>query len=266
MVRGVAVYHRVFTPDVLEGCIGNYYLALLHRYSTQHSAELAVRTQEDVRHELGMNKFIFAVIGLLMSTIAGVGLVSAAQHPKEVADAGANAQEAVHTVVSQVRGVAEAITGSGGDTVAAENTTVNNEAEGKSDIVAQGEADEDANESEDDGDNDDTSRSVGTQSVQPASATASAPAKTPAQTPTQPATVGTYTMAQVAAHNNTASCYTAIGGSVYDLTGFINQHPGGAGAILSLCGKDGTAAFSAQHGGNPRPANELASLKIGTLK
>jgi hypothetical protein len=36
-------------------------------------------------------------------------------------------------------------------------------------------------------------------------------------------------------------------------------------AILSLCGKDGTVAFNAQHGGQGRPETELASFKIGTL-
>lgn len=73
------------------------------------------------------------------------------------------------------------------------------------------------------------------------------------------------TMATVMQHNSASSCYTAINGSVYDVTSWINQHPGGAQAILSLCGTDGSAAFNAQHGGQARPANELASFKIGAL-
>lgn len=77
-------------------------------------------------------------------------------------------------------------------------------------------------------------------------------------------TAGTYTMTQIALHNSAASCYTAINGSVYDLTPFIGQHPGGS-VILSLCGIDGTAGFQAQHGGQRRPESELASLKIGIL-
>jgi cytochrome b involved in lipid metabolism len=76
---------------------------------------------------------------------------------------------------------------------------------------------------------------------------------------------GTYTMAQVAQHASATSCFTAISGSVYNLTSFINQHPGGAQAILSLCGRDGTAAFMAQHGGQGSPERELAALKIGVL-
>ena len=76
---------------------------------------------------------------------------------------------------------------------------------------------------------------------------------------------GTYTMAQVAAHNSQSSCWTAINGSVYDLTQFVGQHPGGSGAIVSICGTDGTDAFNGKHGGQARPAQELAGLKIGTL-
>lgn len=75
----------------------------------------------------------------------------------------------------------------------------------------------------------------------------------------------TFTMAQVRQHNSAASCYAVVGGSVYDLTTWINQHPGGPDKILALCGTDGTAAFEAQHSGQRRPENELASRKIGTL-
>jgi cytochrome b involved in lipid metabolism len=74
-----------------------------------------------------------------------------------------------------------------------------------------------------------------------------------------------YTMADVAQHNSQSSCWTVVNGSVYDLTAFIGQHPGGPGAIVSLCGIDGTDAFTGKHGGQPRPEQELASLKIGTL-
>lgn len=78
---------------------------------------------------------------------------------------------------------------------------------------------------------------------------------------------GTYTSAQVAAHNTSSSCWTIINGNVYDLTQWIFQHPGGEGAILSICGQDGTQAFDAQHG-RPRdtqPQQILASFKIGAL-
>lgn len=73
------------------------------------------------------------------------------------------------------------------------------------------------------------------------------------------------TMAVVAQHNTTASCYTAIRGSVYDLTSWIAKHPGGKNAILSICGKDGTAVFVDQHGGSTPQESQLATFKIGVL-
>lgn len=99
--------------------------------------------------------------------------------------------------------------------------------------------------------------------------TKTTPAKTtmiPVQTTTPPAKApGTYTLADVALHDNGTSCWSAINGDVYDLTSWINQHPGGGGTILIICGKDGSAAFNNQHGGQRRPANELAGFQIGTL-
>lgn len=75
----------------------------------------------------------------------------------------------------------------------------------------------------------------------------------------------TYTMTQVKTHNSSKSCWVAISGSVYDVTQWINNHPGGPGPILTLCGTDGTALFTGQHEGQARPAKELANFKIGTL-
>jgi cytochrome b involved in lipid metabolism len=72
-------------------------------------------------------------------------------------------------------------------------------------------------------------------------------------------------MAEVAAHKDSASCYTVIRGNVYDVTSWISQHPGGEGAILSLCGKDGTTTFVNQHGGRPQQEDALATFQIGTL-
>ncbi len=128
-------------------------------------------------------------------------------------------------------------------------------------------SDGDANEHEDededeDGDDDSRSAPAATVATQPAAAkpTNTTPAPTAA-----PSSAGTFTMAQIATHNSAASCYSAISGNVYDLTSFVSQHPGGAAAIKSLCGVDGTAAYSGQHGSSRRPANELAGLKIGVL-
>lgn len=82
---------------------------------------------------------------------------------------------------------------------------------------------------------------------------------------TSTVTSQTYTLADVAKHNNKTSCWTVVNGGVYNVTSWISQHPGGEQAIISMCGIDGSDAFNGQHGGQRRPANELASFKIGTL-
>ncbi len=84
-------------------------------------------------------------------------------------------------------------------------------------------------------------------------------------TPSATTTSQTYTLVDVAQHNSASSCWSTINGGVYDLTSWISRHPGGQQAILSLCGTDGSAAFNDQHGGERRPANELAGFQIGTL-
>ena len=89
-----------------------------------------------------------------------------------------------------------------------------------------------------------------------------APATTPAPgTSAAP----TYTLADVAQHNTAAHCWAAVDGRVYDLTDWIGQHPGGQQRIIALCGTDATVAFSTQHGGQARPASQLAPLQIGVL-
>ncbi len=80
-----------------------------------------------------------------------------------------------------------------------------------------------------------------------------------------PTTSSGFTKAEVATHNSASSCYTIISGKVYDLTKWISQHPGGERAILSICGKDGTAPFEGQHGGQSKQINILASFFIGNL-
>ncbi len=75
-----------------------------------------------------------------------------------------------------------------------------------------------------------------------------------------------YTLAQVAIHKQKTDCWTTIDGGIYDLTQWISKHPGGAEAIISLCGIDGSDAFNGQHGGQRRPASELTGFKIGILK
>lgn len=81
-----------------------------------------------------------------------------------------------------------------------------------------------------------------------------------------PNTTKPITLAQVKKNNKSTSCWTIVNRKVYNVTEWINQHPGGSARILSLCGKDGTAMFSGQHSGQSGPGNVLASYQIGVLK
>jgi hypothetical protein len=91
------------------------------------------------------------------------------------------------------------------------------------------------------------------------------PTPTPTLTPTPTPTIAGYTMAQVRANNTAKSCWTVIDGYVYNLTNWISAHPGGSGAILFLCGTDGTNAFKAQHENQTKPTVRLDSYRLGPL-
>jgi hypothetical protein len=92
------------------------------------------------------------------------------------------------------------------------------------------------------------------------------PTPKPTPTPTPTPTIAGYTMAQVKANNSAKSCWTVVDDYVYDLTKWINSHPGGPGVIVSLCGTDATTSFKAQHQNQAKPAVRLDSYKLGPLK
>jgi len=114
-------------------------------------------------------------------------------------------------------------------------------------------------------------------SVSESPSTSPTPTPTPSSTPTPTATPTTkptpsptptkdgYTMDQVKANNSSASCWSVIDGNVYDLTRWINSHPGGAGAIKGLCGIDGTQEFNRQHYGQRDPLQRLKLYLLGPL-
>ncbi len=92
-----------------------------------------------------------------------------------------------------------------------------------------------------------------------------APTVSASPTPVVTPTPTGYTMAQVKANNTAKSCWSVIDGYVYNLTNWINSHPGGSGAILFLCGTDGTNAFKAQHENQSKPAVRLDTYRLGPL-
>lgn len=50
-----------------------------------------------------------------------------------------------------------------------------------------------------------------------------------------------FTRADVEAHSSAKSCYVTVGDNVYDVTDFLDAHPGGSDLVLDWAGKDITA-------------------------
>ncbi len=98
------------------------------------------------------------------------------------------------------------------------------------------------------------------------SSTASQPKPTPTPTPTAEVTTQSgYTMDKVRQNNSASSCWSIINGNVYDLTKWINSHPGGKSAITGICGRDGTSSFNGKHRGDGGPASILSGYLLGPL-
>ncbi|CAO2821367.1 unnamed protein product [Amaranthus hypochondriacus] len=52
-----------------------------------------------------------------------------------------------------------------------------------------------------------------------------------------------HTFEEVSKHNITKDCWLIISGKVYDVTPFMDEHPGGDEVLLSATGKDATNDF-----------------------
>nr|XP_034925437.1 cytochrome b5-like isoform X1 [Populus alba] len=52
-----------------------------------------------------------------------------------------------------------------------------------------------------------------------------------------------YLFDEIAKHNKTNDCWLIISGKVYDVTSFMDDHPGGGEVLLSSTGKDATNDF-----------------------
>ena len=74
-----------------------------------------------------------------------------------------------------------------------------------------------------------------------------------------------YTLADVAKHSSRTDCWTVVNDFVYNITPYVNSHPGGSSSISKICGVNGTTIFKNIHGGSATQANILAGYKIGVL-
>lgn len=77
-----------------------------------------------------------------------------------------------------------------------------------------------------------------------------------------------YTPEEVEAHSswdsNNKSVWVVYKGSVYDVTNFVSEHPGGEEVILDNAGKDMTDEFD-NIGHSSKAQELLSSYKIGEL-
>ncbi|GAB4219411.1 MAG: hypothetical protein Fur009_5480 [Candidatus Microgenomates bacterium] len=79
----------------------------------------------------------------------------------------------------------------------------------------------------------------------------------------------TFSMNEVKKHNSLSDCWLIINSKVYDVTNFIDNHPGGK-AIANFCGQEATQAFNTKgkkgkpH--KPEAYDVLKNLYIGDLE
>ena len=66
-------------------------------------------------------------------------------------------------------------------------------------------------------------------------------------------------------HSAVDDLWLAIDGIVYDVTPFMDDHPGGGDIMLSAAGKDGTDDFE-DVGHSPHARELLKRFKVGTFK
>ena len=79
---------------------------------------------------------------------------------------------------------------------------------------------------------------------------------------------GSYTLAEVAEHDRLDDCWMVIEGTVYDFTGYIDQHPTPPAVLEPWCGKEATEGMRTK--GYGRDHSERAwqmaeQYAIGTL-
>ena len=71
---------------------------------------------------------------------------------------------------------------------------------------------------------------------------------------------------EVKKHNSASDCWSIIDGVVYDLTNWVDSHPGGSSRITAICGKDGTSSFLGQHNNSNSAKSRLKGFELGRLE
>ncbi|KAG5889927.1 hypothetical protein JTB14_010077 [Gonioctena quinquepunctata] len=72
------------------------------------------------------------------------------------------------------------------------------------------------------------------------------------------------TMKEVSLHDDASDCWIIIYDRVYDVTDFLDEHPGGADIILECAGREASSAFRGS-GHSPQAVRALDKFYIGEL-
>ncbi len=72
----------------------------------------------------------------------------------------------------------------------------------------------------------------------------------------------TLDMATIAQHQIHGDCWLLIEGTVYDVTPYLQVHPGGVDIVVPYCGKDATTAFLTKDGRGTHSFDAMQDLKL----
>ena len=102
-------------------------------------------------------------------------------------------------------------------------------------------------------------------SIAPANAASSGGGSAPAPAQKPVSTNLPLTADEVKKHNSAGDCWSIIDGNVYDLTNWVESHPGGKERITAICGKDGTSSFLGKHSNSNSAKSQLNRFELGKL-
>ncbi|CAN6675798.1 unnamed protein product [Malus baccata var. baccata] len=73
-----------------------------------------------------------------------------------------------------------------------------------------------------------------------------------------------YTMQEASQHNTKDNCWVVIDGKVYDVSTYLDDHPGGDDVLLAATGRDATEDFE-EAGHSKTAREEMKALCIGEV-
>ncbi|MCO5249469.1 MAG: fatty acid desaturase [Chitinophagales bacterium] len=75
-----------------------------------------------------------------------------------------------------------------------------------------------------------------------------------------------YSRNEILQHNQIDDCWIVLFNKVYDITNFLDKHPGGAEILMTRAGEDATSFFQTRHGvTSSRELKHLEKYQIGVL-